>query len=74
MTRRVVLAGAGHAHAHVLKAWAGSPVAGTELVVVSPHALAPYSGMVPGWLSGTYRFEDIVIDVNDNVFKTVGAT
>ena len=62
MTRRVVLAGAGHAHAHVLKAWAGSPVAGTELVVVSPHALAPYSGMVPGWLSGTYRFEDIVID------------
>jgi pyridine nucleotide-disulfide oxidoreductase family protein len=62
MIRRVLLAGAGHAHAHVLKAWASAPVAGVELVVVSPYALAPYSGMVPSWLSGTYRFEDIVID------------
>ena len=62
MSQRLVLAGAGHAHAQVLQAWRDAPLPGTELVVVSPHALAPYSGMVPGWLAGTYRFDDIVID------------
>lgn len=62
MTKRVILAGAGHAHAQVLDAWREAPLPGVELVVVSPYALAPYSGMVPGWLAGSYRFEDIVID------------
>jgi pyridine nucleotide-disulfide oxidoreductase family protein len=60
--RRLVLAGAGHAHAQVLLDWLQAPVPGVELVVVSPQALAPYSGMVPGWLAGTYRFDEIVID------------
>ena len=59
---RLVLAGAGHAHAQVLKAWPDRAPPGVELVVVSPHAMAPYSGMVPGWLAGTYGFQDIVID------------
>lgn len=58
----LVLVGAGHAHAQVLKGWAEAPLPGVELVVVSPHALAPYSGMVPGWLAGTYAFDEIVID------------
>lgn len=62
MIRRLVLVGAGHAHAQVLKAWANAPRSGLDLVVISPHALAPYSGMVPGWLSGAYRFDEIVID------------
>lgn len=60
--RRVILAGAGHAHAQVLQAWRNGPLPGVELVVVSPYALAPYSGMVPGWLAGTYEYEDIIID------------
>ena len=60
--KRLVLAGAGHAHAQVLLNWARQPVPGTELVVVSPQPLAPYSGMVPGWLGGAYRFDEIVID------------
>lgn len=62
MTQRVILVGAGHAHAQVLQAWRDEPLPGIELVVVSPHAPAPYSGMVPGWLAGTYAYEDIVID------------
>lgn len=62
MKHCLVLIGAGHAHAQVLKAWASAPRADVDLIVVSPHALAPYSGMVPGWLSGTYRFDEIVID------------
>ena len=61
MTRLLVV-GAGHAHAQVLRDWIDAPVRGTELVVVSPSALAPYSGMVPGWLAGRYRYEEICID------------
>ncbi len=60
--KRLVLAGAGHAHAQVLLAWARQPVPGTELVLVSPQSRAPYSGMVPGWLAGAYRFDEIVVD------------
>lgn len=60
--KRLVLAGAGHAHALVLRDWAAQRLAGVEVVVVSPEPLAPYSGMVPGWLAGRYRFDEIVID------------
>ncbi len=59
---RLLLLGAGHAHAQVLRSWAAQPVPGVELVLVSPSALAPYSGMVPGWLAGSYRFDEICID------------
>lgn len=57
-----MLVGAGHAHAQVLLAWARCPLPNVEVIVVSPQAFAPYSGMVPGWLAGHYRFEQIVID------------
>lgn len=60
--KRLLLAGAGHAHAQVLLDFARRPVPGTTLTVVSPEPLAPYSGMVPGWLAGRYRFEEIVVD------------
>ena len=60
--KRLVLAGAGHAHAQVLKTWAAAPLPGVDLCLVSPSALAPYSGRVPGWLAGRWRFEQIGID------------
>jgi pyridine nucleotide-disulfide oxidoreductase family protein len=60
--KRLVLAGAGHAHALVLRQWAARPMDGVALTVCSPEPLAPYSGMVPGWLAGLYRFDQIVID------------
>ena len=60
--KRLLLIGAGHAHAQVLKDWIAAPLPGTELVLVSPSTRAPYSGMVPGWLAGAYRFDDICID------------
>lgn len=61
--KRLVLAGAGHAHALVLLDFARGPPPGVELVLVSPQAQAPYSGMVPGWLAGAYRFDEIVVDL-----------
>jgi pyridine nucleotide-disulfide oxidoreductase family protein len=59
---RLVLIGAGHAHVQVLRDWARQPLPGVELVLVTPTPLAPYSGMVPGWLAGHYRHADICID------------
>jgi pyridine nucleotide-disulfide oxidoreductase family protein len=59
--RRLLLVGAGHAHAQVLLEWSRAPVPGVELVLVSPQADAPYSGMVPGWLAGLYRYDEICI-------------
>ena len=60
--KRLVLGGAGHAHALLLLGLQRAPLRDTEVLVVSPQPLAPYSGMVPGWLAGTYRFDEIVID------------
>jgi pyridine nucleotide-disulfide oxidoreductase family protein len=60
--KRLVLAGAGHAHALVLRALVRQPMPGVEVVVISPEPLAPYSGMVPGWLAGHYRFDEIAVD------------
>ena len=60
--KKLVLAGAGHSHALVLRDLMLAPLTGVEVTVVSPQALAPYSGMVPGWLAGHYAFDDIVVD------------
>ncbi len=59
---RLLLAGGGHAHALVLLDALRRPLP-ARITVVSPTALAPYSGMVPGWLAGSYRFDDICIDI-----------
>lgn len=59
--KRLLLVGAGHAHALVLLDWLQRPLPGVELTVVSPQPFAPYSGMVPGWLAGHYRHEQIGI-------------
>lgn len=61
--KRLILVGGGHAHVQVLKHWIEAPPPGVELIVVSPSAHAPYSGMVPGWLAGIYTFDDICMDV-----------
>jgi NADH dehydrogenase FAD-containing subunit len=60
--RRLILAGAGHAHARVLLELALRPVTDVELILVSPVEQAPYSGMVPGWMAGHYRWEECCVD------------
>lgn len=60
--KRLVLVGAGHAHAEVLRLLAGQAQGGVEVVLVSPGALAPYSGMIPGWMAGCYGWEECCID------------
>ncbi|HYN41091.1 MAG TPA: FAD-dependent oxidoreductase, partial [Thermoanaerobaculia bacterium] len=61
--RRLVLLGGGHAHVHVLSRTARAPLAGVELVLVSPSERHHYSGMVPGYLQGTYEEPDLAFDL-----------
>ena len=62
MTRRLVLAGLGHAHLFVLEALARGRLGAANVLVCSGEAQHVYSGMVPGWLAGRYRTEDMALD------------
>ena len=62
-TQHLVLLGAGHAHVHLLRAWAQQPLPNTLVTLVSPYARSFYSGMVPGWLAGHYSMAQCEINV-----------
>jgi selenide,water dikinase len=59
---RLLLVGAGHAHLEILRRQALTPLP-VELTVISLSPRQVYSGMVPGFLQGTYREEEISVDV-----------
>lgn len=59
----LVLLGGGHSHALVLKMWAMRLLPGVRLTLISPNAQTPYSGMLPGLISGHYSFDDTHIDL-----------
>ena len=61
--KRLVLLGGGHSQLAVLERLAREPAADCEVVLVSPARHAVYSGMVPGWIAGGYRFADCCIDL-----------
>lgn len=61
--RDLVLAGAGHTHAHVLRMWRMAPLADVRLTCVSPYPVAAYSGMLPGTLAGLYEPAQMEIDL-----------
>jgi selenide,water dikinase len=61
--KRLVLVGGGHSHVEVLRRFALRPLAGTELILVSPGRFTPYSGMLPGLVAGHYSFEQCHIDL-----------
>ena len=59
----IVLLGAGHTNAHILRMWKMKPIENTQLVCVSNHCIATYSGMMPGVLAGQYPIADMEIDL-----------
>jgi len=61
--KRLILAGGGHSHVEVLRRFALDPLPGLELVLISPGRFTPYSGMLPGLVSGHYSFEQCHIDL-----------
>ncbi len=55
---RLLLAGGGHAHAVVLR-----ELRGADVTLVTPYPHHTYSGMVPGFIAGHYRLDEIRIDL-----------
>ncbi len=60
---RVVLAGGGHSQVEVLRQFAMMPPAGVSLTLITRDVLAPYSGMLPGFIAGHYDYEECHVDV-----------
>ncbi len=61
--RDLILVGGGHAHVQVLATLAMEPVPGVRVTLVVDHTDAVYSGMVPGFVAGQYRADELTIDV-----------
>lgn len=61
--KRLVLLGGGHSQAAVLKDFGERPAAGAEIVLVSPERFTPYSGMIPGLITGDYDWRACHIDL-----------
>ena len=70
--KRLVLAGGGHSHVEVLRRFGDEPMADIEVVLVSPAADTPYSGMLPGLVAGHYSWRDCHIDL-DALTRHAGA-
>jgi selenide,water dikinase len=61
--RELVLVGGGHSHVQVLRRFAMAPRPDVRLTLVVDRPIAVYSGMVPGYVAGHYRREELEIDV-----------
>ena len=71
--KSVVLIGGGHTHALVLNKLKTQSLEGSHVTVINPDSTAPYSGMLPGFVAGHYKREDLDIDLK-NLSRKVGAT
>jgi selenide,water dikinase len=62
--RDLVFIGGGHTHVLVLRMLAMNPIPNVRLTLISDSRLTPYSGMLPGFISGHYSKTQTHIDLN----------
>ncbi|WP_166425468.1 selenide, water dikinase SelD [Paraglaciecola sp. 20A4] len=60
----LVFIGGGHTHVLVLRMLAMKPIPNVRLTLISDTRLTPYSGMLPGFISGHYSKAQTHIDLN----------
>lgn len=72
MPNQLVLIGGGHSHVEVLRQFALKPVPNTDLTLICENAHTPYSGMLPGYVAGHYRYEQVHINLRP-LAEAVGA-
>ncbi len=61
--KKLLLAGAGHAHIGLLRRLIDKPQPNIEITVISHQPYTVYSGMLPGWMAGHYSLDEIRIDI-----------
>ena len=57
----ILLVGAGHAHLGVIDDWISRGAPRGRTILVEPLDAMRYSGMVPGWIAGEYRADELSI-------------
>ena len=59
----LIFVGGGHSNSLVLRQIGMNPLSSTRMTLITDTTYAPYSGMLPGYLAGTYDFEQTHINL-----------